>query len=518
MASTLPHQAKAVAVDRSSTRYAPAIAAAVAVLGILAAHAETAASIVAIWKRSETFAHGFLVIPIALWLAWRERRHLLAVPARPWSYALMAVAASGGVWFVASLADVVSGRQFALAFMLQAAIVAVVGIAVARAAALPLLFLLFAVPAGEFLLPTLIDWTADFTIAALRLSGVPVFREANHFVIPTGAWSVVEACSGLRYLIASMMIGVLYAAVCYRSAWRRAAFLAASIAVPLVANWLRAYMIVMLGHLSNNRLAVGVDHLVYGWLFFGIVMALLFWVASFWSEPQAGMPTASAAGHRATTPVREPPHHFFAVAIAAIVLAMLWRPLLALFDEQGPTATPTLAAIAATKGFVPVDNPVSSWTPAYGGHSATFRQSFVKGDVAGGLYIAYYRDQAKGRELVTTANQLVAVNDDVWREVARSPVALSFADEATEAVRSVVRGGGERLVVYRLYWIDGALTASDYVLKARLAWSKLRGHGDDAALVVFYARENERNDAAREAFEALMPGVLRMLSETKRAR
>ena len=83
---------------------------------------------------------------------------------------------------------------------------------------------------------------------------------------------MVEACSGLRYLIASLMIGVLYAAISYRSAWRRAAFIAASILVPLLANWLRAYMIVMLGHLSNNTIAVGVDHLIYGWLFFGIVM------------------------------------------------------------------------------------------------------------------------------------------------------------------------------------------------------------------------------------------------------
>ena len=53
-------------------------------------------------------------------------------------------------------------------------------------------------------------------------------------------------------------------------------FIAASIVVPIVANWLRAYMIVMIGHLSNNKYAVGVDHLIYGWVFFGVVMMLLF--------------------------------------------------------------------------------------------------------------------------------------------------------------------------------------------------------------------------------------------------
>ena len=76
-----------------------------------------------------------------------------------------------------------------------------------RALAFPLAFLFFAVPFGEFLVPTLIEWTADFTVAALAASGIPVYREANNFVIPSGRWSVVEACSGIRYLIASVMLG-----------------------------------------------------------------------------------------------------------------------------------------------------------------------------------------------------------------------------------------------------------------------------------------------------------------------
>src|SRR4029077_2223580 len=120
-----------------------------------------------------------------------------------------------------------------------------------------------------------------------RASGVPVYREANHFSIPSGRWSVVEACSGIRYIIASVMVGTIYAALAYSSMRRRALFIVASILVPVVANWLRAYLIVMLGHLSNNRIAVGVDHLIYGWVFFGIVMALLFWVGSFWQQDPA---------------------------------------------------------------------------------------------------------------------------------------------------------------------------------------------------------------------------------------
>jgi exosortase len=89
--------------------------------------------------------------------------------------------------------------------------------------------LLFAVPFGEAFRPRLMDWTADSTVGALRLTGIPVYREGRYFAIPTGHWSVVEACSGLRYLIASITVGALYAYLTYQRWWKRVACVAFSI-------------------------------------------------------------------------------------------------------------------------------------------------------------------------------------------------------------------------------------------------------------------------------------------------
>jgi exosortase len=150
------------------------------------------------------------------------------------------------------------------------------------------------------MLPSMMQWTADFTVFALQLSGVPVLREGLQFVIPTGSWSVVEACSGVRYLIASFMVGTLFAYLNYRSSWRRAVFMLVSLLVPIVANWVRAYLIVMTGHLSGNELAVGADHLIYGWVFFGIVIGLMFMIGARWTEPD--LPAAiKGFGHPATS-------------------------------------------------------------------------------------------------------------------------------------------------------------------------------------------------------------------------
>ena len=106
--------------DNPLVRNAPLVAAAIAAIGILLVHADTVASIVAIWWRSETFAHGFVVVPIALWLAWRKRAEIAAVPARPWYPALAIVALMGGLWMLAVAAEVIGIRQFALALMVQA--------------------------------------------------------------------------------------------------------------------------------------------------------------------------------------------------------------------------------------------------------------------------------------------------------------------------------------------------------------------------------------------------------------
>ena len=136
------------------------------------------------------------------------------------------------MWLLGELGTVNALSQFSFVAMLVLAVPAVIGTRAARRIAFPLAFLFFAVPAGEFVMPQLMEWTADITVTALRLTGIPVFREGQNFVIPTGSWSVVEACSGVRYLIASLVIGTLYAYLTYRSTSRRLVFVGFSIRVP----------------------------------------------------------------------------------------------------------------------------------------------------------------------------------------------------------------------------------------------------------------------------------------------
>lgn len=492
----------------------PALAALAGVwllLGVL--YADTVTGMVSIWLRSETFAHALLVPPIALWLVWRQREALARIEPAPQPLLLLGVLAFALMWLLADLVLVNAAAQFAWVAMLVLSVPALLGWRVTQQILFPLLFLFFAVPIGDFMLQPMMDWTADFTVWALRGSGVPVYREGLNFVIPSGRWSVVEACSGVRYLIASFMVGSLFAYLNYRSHWRRAVFMAVSILVPIVANWVRAYGIVMLGHLSGNTIAVGVDHLLYGWVFFGVVVLVMFVIGARWSEP----PVAEAASSvlAVSRPGRSaPPAARWAVALAlAAVMAAPHLGLQALQRwEQGRPA-PVLALpaelgagwVLAQSRLPAEDEPArfDSYRPRFQNPAA--EQAGIYAGPAGrvGVHLVYYRGQAGDSKLVTSVNVLVRSEDFRWNPVSMGSARLQTPDGVVPWRTARVLGQplpGEpraQLTVWRSIWQDGHWQASDVRAKVVGALTRLRGRGDEGAALVLWA--DHENPAEAEA-------------------
>lgn len=475
---------------------------------------------VSIWSRSDTFAHGFLVAPVFVWLIWHERSSLRGTSGKPTLLPVAAIVASGFLWLAARLSAVLSVEQFAVIFIIQAAGVAILGWSVSKRLAVPLAFLLFAVPFGEVLLPTLIDWTADATVSLLRLSGVPVFREGNHFQLPSGRWSVVEACSGLRYLIASMFGGTIYAYLRFRSTRRRLSFIAASILVPIVANWLRAYGIVMLAHYTDNRLGVSVDHIIYGWFFFGIVMLLLFWLGSFWAEDlqphvdgkQRVTPVAASLSQKSDALLR--------VCLACAGTVLIWPIALYALESRDASTIAELPTISPQKNWT-LSNNGSEWTPRFIGASDELKQRFEHNGQWVDVYVAYYRNQHQGSELIGAKNQLVYPGDVSWRKTASKSRPVKWSGETIEAQGATIVGAGSRLEVLELYWVDGTYTGNEYVAKVLLALARLRGRGDDSAAIVVAADTPQLNSTASlldEFATEMGPSISDALQQTRNKR
>jgi len=268
----------------------------ISILLVLLLHHETVASLVGVWRSSATFAHGMLIPPVSLWLIWHQRAYWRALPCYPLPLLLPALLLTGMLWLCATLVYVPVLRQFALVGMLIVIAIVWQGWARSRVQAFPLLFLLWAVPFGEFLTPSLVGFTTGFTVMVLKLAGIPVLRENNLLSLPSGDWSVQEACSGLRYLISSLAIASLYAFLAMQSCLRRVCFMLAALLLPVLANGVRAVAIIVLGHYTNMRWATGVDHLLYGWIFFALLLLILFRIGARWRE--VAVPPAPAQACR----------------------------------------------------------------------------------------------------------------------------------------------------------------------------------------------------------------------------
>jgi exosortase A len=242
-------------------------------LGLLF-HAEVAAAVMT-WIESTAYNHCFLVIPIVAFLIWDRRGTLRGLTAVPLPFAALLTLPLGLAWLTAERLGIMEGRQLAAMSMVEVLFLAMLGRRLWRALSGPLLYLYFLVPFGDFLTPKLQDVTTWFTRHGLDILGIPAYIDGYIIEIPQGTFFVAEACAGLRFLIASIAFGVLYALLMYRSPVRRIVFIAASIIVPIIANGFRALGIVVLGHVLGSAQAAATDHVLYGWIFFSVVILLL---------------------------------------------------------------------------------------------------------------------------------------------------------------------------------------------------------------------------------------------------
>ncbi len=443
------------------------LVAAVGLIALLVAFAPTWLSMAKVWGSSETFGHGFLVAPITAWLVWRHRKALAMQAPQPSWFGVVALAACCLVLMAADLASINVVAHYAVTAMLVALVIAMAGWRVAAAIMFPLAFLFFMVPAGEAINPPLMEDTANPTIWAVQASGIPVFRDGLHFTLPTGRWSVIEACSGLRYVLASSMLGVLFAFLNFERWHKRVAFFLVSIGVAIVANWMRTYLIVMVGHFSNMRLGSGDDHVVYGWVFFGITMSTLFWMSARWRDASK-VPAGGACMQGSESPVVAPyapiksrrARRSIPLAVLATV-AVKYGALSAMRDVT-PIAEFMNRALRVLGGlqsgpFVP--GPLSV-EPQFEGARAV-----VKGTLdpvhQTEVYLAYFARQEEGAKTIAFGNTVIADTTKSWETVSHQDIQPAGASAITIREWRLRQANRERLVWSR-YTVGGTSVASEY--------------------------------------------------------
>ncbi len=487
-------------------------------IGILALHYQTAWSIISIWLRSDTFAHGFLIFPISAWLIWDRRQHLVHLTPKPEYRALVVLFGTGFVWLLGNLVDVLIVQQLALVAMLICGIWGVLGNQVGLAILFPLLFLFFAVPMGEELVPSMMEFTADFTVALLRITGIPVYREGLFFSLPSGNWSVIEGCSGVRYLIASITLGCVFAYITYHSLAKRVAFIIAAIIVPIIANGLRAYGIVMLGHLSDMTIAVGVDHLLYGWVFFGLVMLILFSIGAIWRDSDEVIVNSSEEISASVISDSNVPVHYYKPALLTLLIVVVW-PLFSfgLSQSQSMAQNIPLQAPASKNGWIIHNEAEWAWKPSIlRADNESLRFYKKEGNIVS-VYLGQYLNQKQGAELVSSQNRLIAAKDERWQQIKVNGVNASLNGLNVELKQGQLRGEGVQLLIWRWYRVGADYTASNYYAKLLEAKARLMSGRQDGAILIiatpFQASPSDAKIILQSFVNEMLPQIESVLDE-----
>ncbi len=474
---------------------------------------------VAIWQASGTYSHGFLILPAFLWLVWQRRIALSHLPTRPWWPGLLALVVLGLLWLLAQAAAANAPTQFAMVAMLPAATATVLGVHWVRGLCFPFVFLILAVPVGDSLIPIMMDWTADFTVASLKLSGVPVYREGNHFSIPSGDWSVVEACSGIRYVFACATSATLYAWTVYRSAMTRWSFVAVAIAISIAANWIRAYVIVMVAHFSNNQLATGIDHFVYGGVFFGVIMTILFSLARLWRENPTGDPVVpappSASVHRvgASLSAGKP----LAAALAALAALAIW-PLIALstWSELHQSSVATLD-IEPSGGWVVAAAPAAAWQPRVNNPLLVHRQTFRKDSHRVSVQLSIFGRPSATSKLASSANELVGSADARWKVLLQDSADPPHGGDVVSTSSNLLIARHSQVVVWHWYWVDGRTTTSRTFAALLQLRARVAGRSEAAAWVTVFATVDDSPTRTAVTLATFLSEMLGSIDTTLRA-
>ncbi len=464
-------------------------------LALLLLHRDVA-DMAGIWWTVSTYNHMIFIPPIIGWLIWQRWPELKLLAPRAWWPGLIAVALSGMGWALGEASGISVLRHAAVIGLIPSLALTLLGPTIIRAILFPLFYLIFLIPLGEELVPQLQTITAQLCMVFLKMVGIPASIDGVFIKTPVGLFEVAEACSGVKFLVAMIAYSTLAANVCYKSWIRRLAFLAMAFVVPIIANGFRAFSTIWISELTGSvTFASSFDHVIYGWVFFAVVMIVVMAIGWRWFDRRVdepwiphikpdGLPSGSVWGAGA-------------VAVALIGSTFAGQHALASLGRKPMSHAVTLPEVAGWKRSAIVQS--NPWTPRFDG-----ADHFLKGQYVDGtgnlvdLVIALYGWQEEKREIVGYAQGAFDPRTN-W-----SWMSETVAPKGGRADKILSPQGAREVASF--YWIGGSLTGSPTQVKFDTLKSRLSGT-DQAAAAILVSSEETPAHHSRPAIDAFLKAL-----------
>jgi exosortase A len=461
-----------------------------------------------VWWYYPAYSHCFLIIPIAAWLIWERRATLISDTPAAMPWVLVGALPCLLLWLAGAFGSVTEFRQFAIIGLAEIFCVAVLGWHIFRKISFACLYLFFLVPTGQYLIPPLQQVTAKFVEVGLGMLSIPFFREGLVFDLVNGHYEIAEACAGLRFLIATIALGVLFAHMMYRKPWKIAVFLLACLIVPVIGNGLRALFTVAVANYTDNRVAAGIDHILYGWAFAVAILFAVMYVGARFKDAEADRPPPSGLDRPARYPLLVI-SALFALAIVSVGPATAYyadRP-----SGAGQAALDDLVTPPGWQGRSADGDWESVFDPAAARTLAAVQPK--KGGFAApvDIDIHYYIRKRGAPSLMSERNH--AWDVETWHIIARRSTTARLDGAPRPLEEALIASRDLKRLVWTTYWVDGHFSIAPLTVRM-LEFRGALTHGHSAAIVLSTPVTSSENDA-RSRLAALL-GAFPNLSESLR--
>ena len=323
---------------------------------------------------------------------------------------------------------------------------------------------------------------------------------------------MAEACSGVNYLMSSMVVGYWYAGTTYRYWRHRVGFVVASALMPLVANGVRVYLTILISHFGGADSVAGTRHYLFGWLIFAAMVGLLVATCGNWREEPQGETPVPHESRPGVTPIRTWSPALFAalglllVGLAPLATTLYWQPTL---HAWTPPQSPEIARpweIASRDAF--------RWTPRFVSPSAEFARTYESGNRLVKVYVAYFSTDQRGVKLASAGNVLF---EPPWLVAAEGRVAATVDGRSFQVRETALRSPQSSLLVWSWYWVNGTSTGNDYLAKILSGMARLRRSPDGSAAIAVATEDRLGGDAAMVLADFLRHSVLTGRADGSRA-
>ena len=287
-------------------------------------------------------------------------------------------------------------------------------------------------------------------------------------------FEVAVACSGIRYLIASLAVGTLYAYLTYQKGYKQIAFIIFAGIIPILANGIRAYLIVIIAHYSDMEYATGADHLIYGWVFFGLVIMFMFWIGGKFADPEPEMDKAVIYPQPASiNSIR-----YLLVLIPFFIVVLLSRSI--------PVIEPPSSVQTALKGQ---EVSHSDWGISF---SDSLNQSHILSEEGLEIYKAVYANKQSKGELISSINYLH--EHEKWTVINQETFEFNKGSVSMIQMRNIVGKTRSYICQYRA---GSYRSSSKNIIKLVQAWNSLSRQSDYSEIVVISIENNDSFEVSK---------------------